>query len=187
MKKISLLLGVFFFSFFIGCKSIDELDVKPKDGLVKFTKPFVLDTNSVHLKPNSMETLKQLEAMFKKNAKNDKSARTESFSYSFQKTLWRITLSQEQNEWFNSIALFGYDAEDIKDKIWNDVYNVRNFLDMFGMERNPDISSPYFSLSLALLSAAHSQSVGDNLTGGWVRESYKNRYNNETLNQISTS
>lgn len=185
MKKISLLLSVLFVSFMIGCKSIDELDVKPKDGLVKFTKPFVLDTNSVHLKPNSMESLKQLELMLKKSVKNDKSAKKADFDgYGLGKLFWQAGFSPEQNQWFNSIELFGYDSEDIKQKLWDDVYNVRNFLDMLGMERNPDISSPYFSLSLALLSAAHTQSIGGNLTSGWVGESYQYRYNSQTLSQI---
>jgi hypothetical protein len=192
MKKINLLLSVLFVSFMIGCKSIDELEVKPKDGLVKLTKPFVLDTNSIHLKPNSMETLKQLEAMFQKNMKNNKATRKADFdNYAFGKSLWEEMLTQEQNQWFNNIALFGNNSEEVKEKIWNDIYEVENFMRLIGMELNrnifdpnSEISSPYFSLKLALLSAAHVQSIGDGLTGGWVAESYKNRFDNDTRNQI---
>ena len=192
MKKISLLLGALFFSFMIGCKNIDELDVKPKDGLVKSAKPFVLDTNSVNLKPNSIETLKQLEAMFQKNMKSNKLAKKADFdNYAFGKAMWEANLSSEQNDWFDNIAIFGNNSEQVKEMIWNDTYEVEKFMSLIGMElnrnifnQNAEIASPYFSLKLALLSAAHHNSIGDNLTGGWVRESYRYRYDNQTLDQI---
>jgi hypothetical protein len=64
-------------------------------------------------------------------------------------------------------------------------------MSLIGMElnrnifnQNAEIASLYFSLKLALLSAAHAQSIGNSLTSGWVYESYKNRYDNETVNQI---